>query len=51
MILEGLAEYHPVSIVPTVGKGLLAGRTLVLYCFERAKDCFSHDESPVVEEN
>jgi hypothetical protein len=48
MILEGLAEHDPVRIVPAVGKGLLTGRTLVLYCFERAKDCFGHGESPIV---
>ena len=50
MILEGLAEYDPVGIVPAVGEGLLTGRPLVFYCFERAKDCFGHGESPIVQE-
>jgi hypothetical protein len=51
MILEGLAEYDPVSIIPAVGKGFLTRRALVCYCFERAKDCFGHCESPIVQEN
>jgi hypothetical protein len=50
MILEGFAQYDPVSVIPAVGKGLLTGSTLVLYCFERTKDCFGHCESPIVEE-